>query len=178
MKGIASLLDEQATYRVQQLWQELEARCGLVGVKTTPFPHFTWQVTEAYDLPRLEIILATLARQTQPFTIQTTGLGLFTSANPIIYISIVKDERLMKLHSMLWDNLQGIAIRPTLYYTPEQWVPHITLAYRDVTSANLECVMQGLAFQAFNWDIQVDNLIIVAQGEEKYIETNRYHLGR
>ena len=177
MNGIASLLDQPAASRVEQLWQELETRCGLVGVKATPFPHFTWQVTEAYDLPRLETVLQALARQTQPFTIHTSGLGLFTSADPIVYISIVKDETLLHFHSMLWDQLQGIAFHPTLYYTPEQWVPHITLAYRDVSSANLDCVMQGLAFQDFNWEIQVDNLILVAQEQGHYIETIRYRFG-
>ena len=137
MNGIASLLDQPAASRVEQLWQELETRCGLVGVKATPFPHLTWQVTEAYDLPRLETVLQALARQTQPLTIHTSGLG----------------------------------------YTPEQWVPHITLAYRDVSSANLDCVMQGLAFQDFNWEIQVDNLILVAQEQGHYIETIRYRFG-
>jgi len=177
MNGIASLLDQTAVSRVEQLWQELEAHCGLVGVKATPFPHFTWQVTEAYDLPRLETVLHALARQTQPFTIHTSGLGLFTSENPIVYISIVKDEPLMHFHSMLWDHLKGIAIHPMLYYTPGQWVPHITLAYQDVTSANLDCVMQGLAFQVFNWEILVNNLILVARTEDHYIETVRYPFG-
>ena len=104
MNGIASLLDEPATSRVNYWWQELEARCGLVGVKTTPLPHFSWQVTEAYDLPLLEIVLHTFARQARPFTIRTSGLGLFTGENPIVYISIVKDESLIHFHSLLWSN--------------------------------------------------------------------------
>jgi hypothetical protein len=71
MNGIASLLDQPATSRVKQLWQELEARYGLVVVKATPFPHFSWQVTDDYNLPRLETVLPALAKQVQPFTIQT-----------------------------------------------------------------------------------------------------------
>jgi 2'-5' RNA ligase len=73
--------------------------------------------------------------------------------------------------------LKGIAVHPILFYTPDQWVPHITLAYKDVTSANLDCVMQGLAFQVFKWEIQIDNLILVVQGEDHYVETIRYHFG-
>ena len=94
MNGIASLLDRPATTRVAIIWQELEARCGLLGVKTTPFPHVSWQVTEAYELPLLEKVLGSFTRQVQPFTIHTTGLGLFTGENPILYISILKDEPL------------------------------------------------------------------------------------
>lgn len=177
MNGIASLLDQPAASRVILLWQELEARCGLVGVKTTPFPHFSWQVTEAYDLSGIDVVLRAFARQAQPFTIRTSGLGLFTGENPIIYISIVKDELLMRFHSLLWDQLRGIAIHPSLYYAPEQWVPHITLAYNDVTTANLDCVMQFLAFQSFSWELQIDNLILVAQGEDQSSETVRYRFG-
>jgi 2'-5' RNA ligase len=178
MNGIASLLDVPAASRVEQLWQELEARCSLVGVKITPFPHLTWQVTEAYDLSRLDHVLHSLALQTQPFTIHTSGLGLFTSETPIVYISIVNDEPLMQFHARLWDKVKGIAIHPMLYYAPGQWVPHITLAYRDVTPSNLDCVMQGLAFQALNWEIRIDNLILVAQGEGQNVETIRYPFGR
>jgi 2'-5' RNA ligase len=177
MNGIASLLDGPATSRVNYLWQELEARCGLDGVKTTPLPHFSWQVTEAYNLPQLEIVLHAFARQARPFVIHTSGLGLFTGENPIVYISIVKDESLIHFHSLLWEQLREIAIHPTLFYAPEQWVPHITLAYNDVTTANLDCVMRYLAFQSFNWEIQIDNLILVAQAEDQFSETVKYRLG-
>jgi 2'-5' RNA ligase len=73
--------------------------------------------------------------------------------------------------------LREIAIHPTLFYAPEQWVPHITLAYNDVTTANLDCVMRYLAFQSFNWEIQIDNLILVAQAEDQFSETVKYRLG-
>jgi 2'-5' RNA ligase len=174
MNGIASLLDKPATARVERLWQDLETRCGLVGVKVTPFPHFSWQVTESYDLPHLETVLHALARHARPFTIHTAGLGLFTGENPIVYIFIVKDEPLMHFHKLLWEQMNGIAIRPALYYAPGQWVPHITLAYKDVNPANLDCAMQYLAFQSFDWEIQIDNLILVAQIDDQPPETVRY----
>jgi 2'-5' RNA ligase len=159
------------------LWQELEAHCGLVGVKATPFPHLSWQVTEAYELPRLETVVHALTSQVQPFPIHTAGLGIFTGENPIVYISIVKDEPLMLFHSLLWEKMDGIALNPAPYYSPEQWVPHITLTYNDVTSANLDCVMQSLAFQSFDLEIQIDNLILVAQGEGQFPEMVRYRFG-
>jgi 2'-5' RNA ligase len=177
MNGIASLLDGPATARVERLWQELEVRCGLVGVKLTPFPHFTWQVTEDYDLPQFEVALRALAGQLEPFSIHTSGLGLFTGENPIIYVSIVKDESLMRFHSLLWEKMAGIASHPAPYYSPAQWVPHITLAYNDLTSANLDCAIQLLAFQTFNWEIQIDNLILVAQSEGHNTTPIRVRLG-
>jgi 2'-5' RNA ligase len=73
--------------------------------------------------------------------------------------------------------MNGISVNPALYYSPGQWIPHITLAYNDVTPANLDCVMQSLAFQTFNWEIQINNLILVAQREDKFSELVRYPFG-
>jgi hypothetical protein len=64
-----------------------------------------------------------------------------------------------------------------IFYTPAQWVPHITLGYKDVTPANLDCVMQNLVFEAYNWDIQVDNLIQISQGQERLLEPVGYRFG-
>jgi len=177
MNGIASLLDKPATSRVENLWQELEVHCGLVGVKSTPFPHLTWQVTEGYGLPRLEAALHALADQVCRFTIHASGIGLFVGENPIVYISIIKDEPLLLFHSLLWERLNGIAFHPVLYYSPGQWVPHITMAYNDVTSTNLDCVMQFLAFQSLDLKIEIDNLILVIQGEDQLPATVRYPFG-
>jgi 2'-5' RNA ligase len=175
MNGIASLLDRPATTRVALIWQDLEARCGLVGVKTTPFPHVSWQVTEDYKVPLLEKALDVLSGQIQPLTIHTTGLGLFTGENPILYISILKDEPIMRLHSLLWEKLNGIGLHPSPYYSPAQWVPHITLAFNDLNRQNLDCAMQYLAFQSFDWEILIDNLVFVAQSENQPPEIVEYH---
>ena len=142
MNGIASLLDQLAASRMEHLWQELETKCGLVGVKATPFPHFSWQVTGSYDLPRLETVLPSIARQAHPFTIHTAGLGLFTGENPIVYISNFKNEPIMRFHPLIWEQIKGIAIHPSPYYSPRYWVSHITLPYNDVTSTKLDYDMK------------------------------------
>jgi hypothetical protein len=178
MNGIASLLDRSTTNRVELIWHQLEAQCGLVGIKATPFPHISWQVTEAYTLPQLETVLAALVRQLEPFYIHTTGLGLFTGPKPILYISAIKDEQLMRLHATLWEETNGIAIRPSQYYSPGYWVPHITLAYNDVNENNLDCALHILAFQSFDWEILIDNLVFVAQVGDQLPETVGYHFGK
>jgi 2'-5' RNA ligase len=177
MNGIASLLDTPATERVKRLWQELEVRCGLTGVKITPFPHFSWQVAEGYDIPALETVLQEIVRETKPFRVRTTGLGLFTGDSPIIYIPLVKDRELLEFHARLWDATRSSVISAHPYYSPEAWVPHITLAYGDVNADNLGCAMHFLAAQSFDWEIQVDNLVFIAQSEGATVEACRYHFG-
>jgi len=176
MNGIASFLDPYSSTRVEAFWKQLESRCGLVGVKTTPFPHFSWQVTEGYDLDRLDSTLREISRQTQPFTIRTAGLGIFTGEKPVVYVTIVKEASLTRFHSLLWEQLNGISIGPSRFYAPDQWVPHITIAYNDVHTDNLICALQALAFQSFDWEINIDNLVYLTQNNKQVIDTIRYQL--
>lgn len=174
MNGIASALDETATRYVENLWRELESHCGLTGYKSALFPHFSWQVTESYHQEKLQEVISEIARQSKPFIVRTTGIGLFSGETPIIFIPIVKDEHLLQFHAILWRKLNGIAIQPSEYYSPEKWIPHITLAYNDVNQSNLNCAMQLVAFTNTNIEIRVDNLVIVDENEDESIATISY----
>jgi len=163
MNGIASILNDPHKTQTETIWQELEEKCGLIGVRITPFPHFTYQVVEAYDQSQLEPILKDIARLAQPFTVHTTGLGLFTGATPVIYLPLVKNDLLLHFHKVLWDRTKDVAQGTSPYYAPDMWMPHITLGYGDVTNFNLGCAMDALAFRNFNWQIVVDNLTFIEQ---------------
>lgn len=71
----------------------------------------------------------------------------------------------------------GIAFLPSLYYTLEQWVPHFTQAYQEITPANLECIMQRLAFQPLGLEILIDNLNLVVRDEDQLPRTFKYGFG-
>lgn len=178
MNGIASLLNDPQKSQIEAIWQELEEKCGLIGVRITPFPHFTYQVVETYDQARLGPILQAIARATQPFTVQTTGLGLFTGKTPIIYLPLVKNDFLLHFHKLIWDRTIDVAQGASPYYAPDLWVPHITLGYGDVTNVNLGCAMEKLAFRKFDWQINVDNLTFIGQFDQNLYGTCcTYHLG-
>jgi 2'-5' RNA ligase len=178
MNGIASLLNEPQKNQIEAIWQELEEKCGLIGVRITPFPHFTYQVVESYDQARLEPILQEIARHTRPFTVQSIGLGLFTSKTPVIYLPLVKNDLLLHFHKLIWDRTQEVAQGASPFYAPDMWVPHITLGYGDVTQANLPCALEALAFRDFAWQISVDNLTFIGQFEQNLYGTCcTYRLG-
>jgi 2'-5' RNA ligase len=166
MNGIASLLSDPHKTQVEAIWQELQDKCGLVGVRTTPFPHLSYQVVETYDQARLEPILHEIAQQAQPFTVFSTGLGIFTGPAPVIYVSLAKNERLLQFHQLLWDRTQDVAQGISPLYAPNLWTPHITLGLNDITNANLACAMQALAFRNFAWEINVNDLAFIGQQDD------------
>lgn len=167
MFAIISLLDETHTRLVTELWNHLKTTCGLEGVFSTPLPHFSWHVAEAYWFTRLEPILIKIAQQTQPFTVRSTGVGIFNKTNPVIFLPLVRQPELTHIHQKLWRKVAPVAQNSSLFYDPTHWMPHITLAYNDVTPERLTCAIHELAFEALDWEIQIDNLAVVCQDENQ-----------
>jgi 2'-5' RNA ligase len=161
MHGLVSLLPEPFYQQVEGIWQTLEGEAGLNGIRVTPYPHFSWQNAQDYDLERLQPILEQIASQTRPFAVRTSGIGLFCGEQPVIYIALVKTLELMRFHSMVWDSILGTSSAASPYYSPGNWVPHISLAYGDVTIENIGQTMKSLAFQSYAWEMQVDNFAYI-----------------
>ncbi|HDQ35047.1 MAG TPA: 2'-5' RNA ligase family protein [Chloroflexi bacterium] len=162
MYAIVSLLDPVHTAEVTALWQELEATFGLRGIYATPYPHFSYHVAEQYN-DALITELEEIARTTAPFTVETSGLGLFTGPFPILFIQVVRSAPLNALHQALWPHLTRHAQKPVAYYRPASWVPHITLAHSDLTVGNLPEIIAHLCARRFNWQLPIDNLTLVCE---------------
>jgi hypothetical protein len=64
------------------------------------------------------------------------------------------------------------------YYSPTSWMPHITLAYGDVTDGNLDCLIKELTFRPICWDNKIDNLTMIDESKEDNIKiSHQYQLG-
>lgn len=135
----------------------------MTGIKVTPFPHFSWLIASDFDWPALENALREIASQTSSFTVHTAGLGLFSGPNPVVFIPVVRTAELSAFHQQVWESIQPLGIEISPLYSPVNWVPHITLAYADVTPANIPCAIQALAFQTYNWEMCVDNISFISE---------------
>lgn len=163
MHAIVSLLDQDHSALLEQYWHELEYECGLTGIYITPIPHFSYHISAEYDFKRLEPILAELAANSEPFTIRTSGLGIFSGPIPVLYVTIIKSMELANFHRKVWEKVNPISIGASRHYAPEVWAPHITMAYGDVNREKLSCAVQKLAFESFDWNIAIDHLALVYQ---------------
>ena len=173
MHGLVSLLDQEHTATVEHLWMELEMQYGLTGIKVTPFPHFSWLIAADFNWERLSEVLAEIAAKTKPFSVHTTGLALFTGEQPVVYIPVVRDGKLSALHESIWEQVTAVGMEISPLYNPQTWMPHISLAYVDVTRENIDCVMQHLVFHSYDWQIRIDNITAIYEptgtiGEIRY----------
>jgi 2'-5' RNA ligase len=162
MLGVVTLLDDRHYARVEAIWEELGQKFDVRGMYVTGYPHFSYQVADAYDDAACEEFLRTLARRTQPFRVRTAGLGIFTVASPILYIPLVRSLPLTQLHRDIWEGAHQKAPGPVShYYHPDEWAPHITLAQGDIDNDKLAEIIRVLSARNFHWEITVNNLAII-----------------
>lgn len=159
MEAVVSLLDEEHTRAVEEIWVELQRELGIhVARERVPFPHVTYQGADRYEAARLDAAFARIARATSPFAIETAGLGIFIGPLPVLYVSIARSPALAMLHQRIWHELGDAGTNISPLYDIERWMPHITLAQWDVTPENLPRIAQLLAGRPFAWRITLTNL--------------------
>ncbi len=163
LKALVSVLDAEHYARVEQLWADLERQFGMRQPFLTPIPHFTYQVAEDYDFEVAEARLANLTRHRAPFTIRTSGLGLFTDSSPVLYVSVIRTPALTTFHQQLHTLLRPVAQNVDELYTPRAWAPHITLAAHGVTLDQIGDVIKYLSNRQFVWEITINNVALICE---------------
>jgi 2'-5' RNA ligase len=161
MYAIASLLDPNSDAIIRSVWERFEAHCGLTGIRSTPLPHFSWQGAEGYQVEAVETELAKAAETVEPFFVHASGIGLFTGVRPVVYVALAKSQRMLTVHQMLWERINPLAMSPNDYYAPARWIPHITLAFRELDVDRLACAVEVIAFEKIEFEIRVDNLALI-----------------
>lgn len=161
MQAIISPLDPESSERVIGLWQTLKMTCGLQEILRLPLPHLTWDAVDGYENPSIGRNLAELAAAQPVLEIQTNGLGLFGGPQPVLYLPVVCNPALSDLRLRI---LAVSAIDPqgrSANYSPENWVPHITLAHTDADLPGVQCAIASLLPDPLIWKVRLLELQLV-----------------
>ena len=141
MQGLVSILPQPYYDHVLEIWDDLEAKFGLKGIRVTPLPHFTWQVADQYQVPELLKSMRSIAANTPPMEVCVKSAEAFVSDNPVVFLKVLKSAPLLKLHFRLWLKCLPIGKEMNMLYSPPLWRPHISLAYQDLTRERLKEVL-------------------------------------
>jgi 2'-5' RNA ligase len=166
VQGIVSLLDGADRERVEQLWEELRRDFGVRGIHSKRFPHFSYHVAEEYDLPRAQAVLQALASQTRSFPVQSSGIGIFTRKESVIYLPVVKTWELAVLHREIAATVSPLATGVNEYYAEDIWIPHITIAEGDVDQLVLPEIVRRFGERNFRWKLQATNFAVIRATED------------
>jgi 2'-5' RNA ligase len=176
LSGVVSLLDEARDQRVRALWLWLERLFGVANPHVTHFPHFSYHIAPEYDRERVTAVLKRVAGETAVFTIQTTGLAVFTGPQPVLYLPVTRSPALAALHQALWAELESASRNSVPYYAPDAWTPHITLGHGDINERNLGPIAQWLNGQSLRWQITIDNVSVIQGENGRYTLPYRFAL--
>jgi len=125
-----TIMPKGRCYRLARSITERLAR--VQGGLATPQPHITIQgVYDNADLAPIKERVAWVAATTAPFCVNVTGIGLLTSPSDpsllYLHLHVEKSEELLDLYAHLKGELDALGLH-TYAYSPEDWVPHLTLA--------------------------------------------------
>lgn len=176
MVAVVSLLDAKHSEIVNDIINDLEATFGLRGVKITADPHITWLICEVGKLAELKVYLKRVAGETEIIKVNTTGLGIFPGQHPVIFVPVIRADGLNLIHARLSQGIRAFSEQTVKFYNPEQWVPHISLALRDTTSALLPQIISHLNKKTFNWEIKLNNISILENAGDKFTLDTIYAL--
>jgi 2'-5' RNA ligase len=159
--AVVSLLEADAHDEVLAIWQLLERRFGVRAAQEALYPHITYFVGEGGNLAILRECLAGSAAALQPAGATLDGLGLFPGPQPVLFLRVVHDAAMRLLYSRAVDAARcaGVSLWP--HYTPEVWVPHVTLALRDLHQRDLPAVFAALEGQRLRLHTPVRELRLV-----------------
>jgi 2'-5' RNA ligase len=125
----------------------------------------------------VERVLSELAAECKPIRVKVGGLCIFTSAEPVLTLNVVRTHELDMLHRRVWDSVQGLSAGVLAYYHPDNWVPHITLAQGDLADGKLPRLVNALMNRRLDWEIVVDNITLMYDDGIKHDIRQRVEIG-
>lgn len=168
MYAIISEIDKRSSEKVSQIWHGLCKACGLEEIYTLPTPHFSWLVANGMILDQAKLKVESMISQVPEIRTYTFGLGIFSGNLPVLFLPMVKTIEMIKLHQKIWDQVGPHCNQLNMYYSPSLWMPHITLALKDLDKEKLACAVNTYAFDQIELSVTMTS-IALAESEDKKI---------
>lgn len=127
--AVEMFFDEETEERFQTLWRTLsEKQISSVLPAVGSHPHISFVAFETVDIGGLYEPLRAFAERIEPFTVKLSAIGVFPSAEGVVYIAPVVTGEMLEVHGMLHRCLNELGVPSISYYRPGQWIPHCTVA--------------------------------------------------
>lgn len=174
--AVATLVNPLENSELRATWERINEICQAQQVQPTRMPHLSWHVSMDYDPVALDDFLKHILSSLKPFEIHTTGVGIFSAPQPVVYLPVVKTRALLDLHEMLWKGVSPLTQSGNRLYSPDVWVPHITIAYESSLLENICGVIDELAVKPLETTLKFDHLAVIYRDGDQLGQKDRYDL--
>jgi 2'-5' RNA ligase len=153
--------------QVRQIQYDFKARYSSKAALKAP-PHIT--LIPPFELSsdrieQLQIELEKFAKTRSPFTINLSGFAAFPPL--VIYLNVAPNTVLPDLYTNIAATLANTLdiIDP---YASRPFVPHMTVAFRDLTPENFELAWAEFRDRKIYFAFEAINLTLLAHDEQKW----------
>lgn len=168
--GILSILEGDLLNEAKRLWKLFETDYGSVGVQSFDYPNVTFQAGHCQNVMQLANEMPTLAQQLEPFEIIVDGLGCFESSGKVIFLRVQLTKELRRVHQAVSAMLGRYCDNLFEDYMLEKWIPHITVAMKDLTAVQFNRAMNDLRDYSPQYRQTLSSLNLVRVLEAGHIE--------
>ena len=103
-------------------------------------PHVSLAVFEEVDTAKLVNVVGAFAKETQPFCLRFSSIGIFPGEENVVFLAAVVTEELLRLHAELHERLNAARLDSDPLYQPGAWVPHCTITMSEPLGESLETI--------------------------------------
>jgi 2'-5' RNA ligase len=159
--AVATLIDKV-------VWKKIldsipKSRIALVYHDNLEFAHISWIVSQQMDVVKVERTLQSISSFQSPIMASSGGLGIFCNENPVITLQLVRNPSLNHLHTKVWTKCHRDMENSKPYYSPDFWMPHVTLLHDEFTQMEYSEFLSNCIFSPIQMDIPLTNLAIMYQ---------------
>lgn len=167
MIGVVSLLEDEHRLQYESLDAPARARPEV--------PHISYHLAEAYNWAAVAGALEELAANFQAFDVVADAVAIFESIPAVVYLTVSDAGPLRALQQVVFDRVAPHATTPDEYYSPQKWVPHMTIA-SGIDPMEATRLAQSLRSKKIQWRIHISNIAFMSVDRENYIISGRTKL--
>lgn len=179
MPGVIALLPEPFAAQVEALWERMERDFAVPRGYPGAVPHITFHLGSHDVAAGADEVVRRVAAATSPFVVFTSGLGVFRGKLPVLHIMVARSPAAAALAETLSRELAAAGYPSTdPYFAPEKWIPHITIAHRNLAGLELAELLAWLVRQDLAWEIPISELSIALETDKSAEILATFPLGR
>ena len=167
MIGVVSMLDDEHRLAYESLEVGNHPRLAV--------PHLSYHVAGSYDWNGVTGALEEVAAQTQPFDVVADAVAIFESIPAVVYLTVSEPAELRLAQRRIFERIVPHAHAADEYYTPQTWVPHITVT-QGIDPAEATRLAQTLRSKKIHWKIRIDNFAFMSVDNGNYVISGRVQL--
>ncbi len=176
--AVATMVDIQGDLDSVESWERVKQAFSQADMTLPGLLHFSWHVAGAYQPEMVDGTMAELVIDQAEIRAKSTGLGIFTSETPVLYFPVGKTRAIADLHERIWNALGRIANSVNDLYSPENWFPHITMAYENADIDRICQVSSSLLMKKITLNFRIDHLALIYRNGAENGIVNKIPFGR